>query len=90
MKSRNTKLVVTKSVFSCEYFENILFFAISFIKFLPKLTTYIYIVYCLTAYIYSLLTALDGALSTLCHSCGLPWLSLLRGWENDFADIVAF
>ena len=33
---------------------------------------------------------LDGGLSTLCHSCRLPWLSLLRGWENFFADIVVF
>ena len=52
---------------------------------------FIYIIYIhIYIYIYKNPTALDGALSTLCYSCGLPWLSLLRGWENDFADIVVF
>ena len=51
---------------------------------------YIYIYTYIYIYIKINPTALDGASSTLCHSCGFPWLSLLRGWENEFADIVVF
>ena len=51
---------------------------------------YTYIYTHIYIYIYINPTASYGGLSTLCHSCGLPWLSLLQGWENFFPDIVVF